>query len=111
MPDNTNPIVVRFCNEKIRAYADAAVTLYETAQALNAYWNAGAISGLIPANNADQIADGAHSGAVAPDGRFPITNSRVLGAITVCGAQLLWFDTSNRINTFRQVSVNGLPKF
>ena len=102
----TNPATVRFCNEKVRVYADSLVTDYETARAFVAQWAAGGMAALIPNSAAENIVDGS-----ATDGRFPINGQQVNALLTAANAQITWFETvvsgSTRIALIRQIAVGG----
>ncbi len=105
MADITNPEVVRFCNEKVRALADLATRYHYAALALLNEWDATGMGALIP-NTADVVVDGS-----AGDGRSPITGAMVnqfQGHMDTMVADLV-ANNNAKLNILLQIEVNGSP--
>ena len=98
-----NPVAVRHCNEKGRVFADALLTVYDTAKKYKTDWDANSIGTLIP-NTADLVEDGS-----ATDGRYPCTGAKFNALYTLSGTIITFFETGtpSRIDQIRQVAVNG----
>lgn len=79
----TNPVAIKFCNEKIRVSADLLAQLDNFAQAVLNEWTALGTSTLIP-NTTDVIVDGASVNGVdgtGGDGRPVITGAKATNII------------------------------
>ena len=79
MADITNPRAVRFCNERVRVWAEAVIESYNTSVALLAEWNTNTdLATVLPNVPTDVVIDGA-----AQDGRSPMTGEKANVAITI----------------------------
>jgi hypothetical protein len=111
MPDITNPQAVRFANERIRPLADLLEAAYETAKRFKAEWDANNLAALIP-NTADPVVDGA-----ATDGRKPMTGQKAHNLYNRASELITELEggslaaLAGRLDTIKQVSVNGGPHF
>jgi hypothetical protein len=107
MADITNPIVVKFSNERARVFADALLQAIETAEALDDEWNSNAMATLIP-NTADVIVDGS-----ATDGRYPSTGAKVNAVRSAAVDLKAWGaqGTPTRKERLRTFAVNGTSRF
>jgi len=105
MSNITNPEAVKFCNEKVRALADAATAYYYVALAAVNEWNANSLGTVIP-YTADTIVDGSET-----DGRTPITGAKVNGLIDHVEAMIvdLEANSNQKLNVLLQIEVNGSP--
>lgn len=103
----TDPTAVKFANEKIRPTADLMGSLYFTAKALVAEWNATGMSAKIT-NTADNIVDGS-----ATDGRNPMTGAQATAIVTRAQEVIADYEaTSNaKLNTVLVPAVNKAAKF
>jgi hypothetical protein len=102
-----NPQAIKHCNEKGRVLADAMVTLYESARAYRADWDANGIGAVLP-NTTEEVKDGAHT-----DGRPLMTGAKANALYAAAGAIVTWFEAGNpsRITQVRQIAVNGASRF
>lgn len=107
MAVNTNPIVIKFSNEKARVFADALCQTIASAQALVDDWNANSLGTLIT-NNADTVADGSDT-----DGRYPSTHQKLL-AIKTLADSVVSFGSTGTPSRYQQLltfAVNRAPRF
>lgn len=117
MPDITDPIIIRFCNERARVAADALEQSYNTARRLLEEYEA-----LDDESDAlvrdDQVADGSESSrGDHADGRHPVTGTDLNRLLGMAELLVTWFEEtplglpSSRIEAVRVISVNGGPRF
>src|SRR5262245_10574032 len=106
MPDISNPQYVAFANTRCRPLADAAETLYQTANRFHPEYDAVG-GGSIP-NTADNLADGSDL-----DGRKRLTGGMVTTLKNLADAMVTWFETGtpSRITQVQQMSVNGTSRY
>ena len=117
MADITDPIVVRFSNERARVAADALEQAYNTAKRLTEEYEALEDEASLPDTD-EQIADGSEdSRGDEADGRTPVTGSDLRALLALSQRLVDWFsyvpaeDGRSRIDTVRHVSVNGQAPF
>lgn len=105
MAINTNPLVITFCNEKVRPIADRYAQLYWLAKIFITEWNASGLGALIP-NNSDTIDD---KGDL--DGRGVITGALVNGIKTNLDAVIADLEASSnlKLNGLTKVAVHEQP--
>lgn len=102
MATTSNAQAIAFVNNMARRYADAEAQAYNTARALNDFWNANAVSAVIP-NDATIIADGA-----AADGRQIVTGAQITNIVTRAQEKIADYDAGGgaKKNTVLAVAVN-----
>ena len=102
----TNPIAVRFSNEKVRPMADLLGQTYHSAKVLIAEWNAFGGSALVP-KTADVIDDGADF-----DGRFPVTANMINAIMDRLTDLVADFEATGgaKLNAILKVGVNTTTK-
>lgn len=117
MADITDPILVRFSNERARVAADALEQAYNTAERLIEEYAALEDEAVMPDSD-EQIADGSEaSRGDQADGRTPVTGSDVRALLAIAERIVDWFgyvpaeDGRSRIETVRHLSVNGQARF
>jgi hypothetical protein len=115
----TNPVAIRFCNEKARVAADLLAQLYNISTDMVAEWDALGGTSLIP-NTSDVVRDSASPNddvGTDGDGRKVITGAKVNNIIN----RLLEFRSTNAasglamgatgvLDTVYQVAVNTTPR-
>ena len=108
MSEINDPQAVKFCNERLRVAADAAIQAYRTLKQLKAEWEANNLGALIPPTD-DLIADGSQI-----DGRPRLSGSL---ATIACGAiaQRI-IDSFESLNgdalaILLKIAVNTAPRF
>lgn len=103
----TDPVAIRFANEKIRVAADMMAQNYWTAKSLLAEWNATGMSTRIP-NTADTLTDGS-----AQDGRHPMTAAQATAVITRAQEVITDYEatSSAKLNTVMLPAVNTQGRF
>jgi hypothetical protein len=102
MATTANAQAIAFVNNMARRYADAEAQAYNTAKALNAFWNANSVSGVVP-NDATIILDGA-----ATDGRQIVTGAQTTNVVTRCQEKIADYEanSSAKLNTILALAVN-----
>lgn len=107
MPAITDPAAAKFSNEKIRVMADELATVYFTAKALVASWNATSMGSKIT-NTADLISDGS-----AQDGRTQITGAQATAIVTRAQEFITDYEAGSnaKLNTALIPRVNGGARF
>lgn len=107
MADNANPQAVKFCNEKVRVFADSLLSAIETAREFDADYGAQSGDTLFP-NTADFIADGSDV-----DGRPRVQSQTVRALRTQAQDLLTWAATGSptREARLRTIAVNGISRF
>ena len=103
MADITDPEAVRFCNEKVRALADAATRYYYLSKELTNEWDATGMAAKIP-DDSSEIIDGS-----AQDGRSTITGANVNGLKGHVDTMIADLEASNntKLNILLNIEVNG----
>lgn len=106
----TNPIAVKFSNEKVRVLADSFVTAYETAVAFKAEWDANTLGTLFTDSASEIVADNADQ-----DGRYILSGQKANALYTAATSFITWCDTvvatKTRIAWLRGIAVNGAARF
>lgn len=104
MPENSNPQVVAFANNKVRPLADKLVGLYYSSKSLIAEYAAGDIGTKIEAAGAGELlADGS-----AVDGRTRITGGDIYNIVTAA-QQLVNFVENQAVATADRLTVITKP--
>ena len=104
MPDITNPQVVKFCNERLRHFADYEIGKYREAKTLVAYAMAGDILAVTP-NTADLVLDGSEV-----DGRGRISGAALHACIADALAYITAMDAASGAMFLRWLNVSVNPK-
>lgn len=99
---SSNAQAIAFVNNMARRYADAEAQAYNTAVALNAFWNANSVSAVVP-NDATIILDGA-----ATDGRQIVTGVGTTNIVTRAQEKLADYQANSnaKLNTVLALAVN-----
>ncbi len=95
----TDPVAVRFCNERARPMADKLVALYKDMRVFMAEWVTQEKMKLVPAS-ADLIDDGSVAAPTSTnfqqaDGRRPITGQEVNDLANIVGGLITAIEANN----------------
>lgn len=107
MADNTNPLAVRFTNEKARVFAESLLTTIQTARSFKSFYDANSMDTVFPAT-ADNIADGSDT-----DGRPRVSNNAIRALYTAASDLLTWASTGSptRETRLRTLTDKGEPRY
>lgn len=108
MADITNPLAVKFANEKVRVTADVIDQLYETLKRYQTEYAAVNGDTIYPATS-DNIADGSDV-----DGRKRCTGNQCRAIKSLADAFVTFMEAGgppSRIAQVKAISVNGHPRF